>query len=168
MVDFNCMDTKWFFRKFTPQDALALYLAIKGDMVARHMATEGFTLDDCNWIIEDSLTQWGKLAYGTWAVCDKLNNNVIGWAGFKPWKEDEVEMLVVLGSGLWGFGKQIFEKLISIGFQKMNFPALYVLLPLTRKSFHFMKNWGFSDCGTEVFHEELFKKFKLGHEIKNR
>lgn len=149
------------FRPFEKDDGENLYNAIKGKETVKHMVSNGFSKDDCEWIVNDNINHWEKYGYGSWAVIDPYNNDVIGWAGFKFWKENEVEFLCVLGLGQWGKGKEILELLLNYGFNELGFKKIYILLPLTRKTFNFVKRYGFKECGIENFENEEFMKFKI-------
>lgn len=151
----------FYFRKFTLEDIDSLYQAILGEEVAKHMATRGFSREDCQWIIEDSIKSWEERDFGTWAVIDSESNTLFGWAGFKPWRDNEIELLAVLHPSSRGMGLKVVDELLRIGFNDLKLNELYILLPASRRSFSFVQSKGFEDCGEEIFEGECFRKFVI-------
>lgn len=151
--------TKHTLRRFTQEDALALHQALSDKRVVKHMASEGFTLEACKKIVSDSPIHWDKYAIGDYAVEDKSTNTIIGWAGFKFWKDNEFEILIVLSPKFWGLGRAICDELIYQAKHKFLLSEIYILLPETRKQFRWIQRKGFQFCGDELFNSEPFEKF---------
>jgi RimJ/RimL family protein N-acetyltransferase len=149
-------------RKFNKNDVLDLYHALHDKRIIKHMATNGITKKTCECIIKDAMGHWDKYGYGSWAVIDQKTKRIVGWAGFKLWKEDEIELLCVLNPTYWGIGKSILYDLIKYAKNEIRLNRIFILLPHTRKSFKAIQKYGFVCCGEEVFNKEKFKKFKLG------
>ena len=148
-------------RKFTNgQDAESLFKALKDPEVVRHMVSSGISQTDCSAIIEDSIRHWQDHGIGSWAVLK--NNQVIGWAGFKIWQDEEFELLIVLGKNSWGLGKIVYSELIKLARERYHLKSLVVVLPETRKSFQFIvKRAGFQSVGSVEYQGEAFQKFVL-------
>lgn len=141
-------------------DEEALYKALGGPEVVRHMASDGISRNDCAKIISESNEHWKKYNLGSWAV--EKDSSIIGWAGFKLWKENEFELLIVLGKNSWGIGKKIHAALISLAKDEFNLDSLTVVLPDTRKSFRYIiEKAGFKYEGRESYNGESFQKFVL-------
>jgi len=157
----NLNFNKFSLRKFTEkEDEQELFAAIGDPRVTRHMATKNISKEDCRKIIEESLKHWDSHGIGSWAVL--IENRIVGWAGFKLWKQKEYELLIVLGPKSWGLGKSIYESLISMAKNKFHLEKVIIILPETRKSFTYVvKRAGFSLVGTEIFNNESFQKFSL-------
>jgi len=68
-------------------------------------------------------------------------------------------MLIVLSPKHWGLGEVICDELLQRAKNEFLLDKLFVLLPISRKSFRWIQRKGFKFCGDEVFHEEPFKKF---------
>nr|NGX32822.1 hypothetical protein [Candidatus Anoxychlamydiales bacterium] len=66
---------------------------------------------------------------------------------------------IVLSPKYRGLGKEIYEILISKAKNEFFLKKIYILLPITRKSFGFVKKLGFKYCGEEIYKKMLFKKF---------
>ncbi len=143
-------------------DEETLFQAIGGAQVTKHMATENISLEDCRTIVGEAIVHWQIHGVGSWAV--EVAGKTAGWAGFKLWKNQEYELLIVLSPNHWGLGKCVFHKLLRIGFEDFNLNQLIVLLPETRKSTHYIKRAGFEMIGKEMFNGEPFKKFCLNPE----
>ncbi|MCP4923807.1 MAG: GNAT family N-acetyltransferase [bacterium] len=154
------MSSSFTFRKFATQDGGALYEALKDPKVVRHMATSGLSLKDCEGIIQDSLIHWREHDIGSYAVLNEGSEDIVGWAGFKLWKEGEYEILMVLSPGSWGLGFKIYEDLIHRAKQDFHLQKIFVLLPETRRSFRLVEKLGFQFCGVETFNQEPFRKFQ--------
>lgn len=146
-------------RKFTADDALNLFKALNDKRVVRHMASEGITLDVCEQIISESIAHWKKYNIGSYAVIEQTTHSIIGWAGFKLWKENEFEVLIVLSPHYWGLGGIICDDLLRLAKDTFSLNKVFILLPETRKSFRWIQRKGFTFCGNEMFHDESFKKF---------
>ena len=160
------MDQKYKFNDFSlrkfikDQDEEKLYQALKEPEVVRHMASTGLSKDDCVKIIDESLQHWDQYNIGSWAV--EKNKVIIGWAGFKIWKEDEFELLIVLGKDSWGLGLKIYQELIKLAQEEFHLKSLTVILPDTRKSYSYIvQKAGFKHIGSESFNGESFQKFQL-------
>ena len=83
---------EYVFRMFQRgKDEDLLHCALSDPRVVRHMATEKITLQECEQIVDAALTHWATFGYGSWAVVNSKTDTVIGWAGFKNWREDEVD-----------------------------------------------------------------------------
>ena len=149
----------FYLRKFNKNDAAALYNALKDKRVIKHMASEGFTLESCQSIVEKSSEHWKKYNIGDYAVVCKETETIIGWAGFKFWQEKEFEILLVLSPKYWGLGHNIYLELINMAKNDFKLKKVYVLLPETRKSFRLIQKLGFEFCKKEEFHDEAFNKF---------
>lgn len=147
-------------RKFKPDDASELYEALKAPAVVKHMASEPFSLDDCRYIVNHTIEHWDTHGYGSWAVLQE--DTVVGWAGFKFWQKDEVELLIVLGPEHWGLGAAIHSYLLKLAKEDFNLSELYILLPFTRKTYNtVIKRLGYTFCENVNFEGESFKKFKI-------
>lgn len=147
-------------RKFViGHDEKPLFRAISGPLVARHMATQGITLSDCEIIVRESLEHWDTHGIGSWAV--EVEKAIVGWAGFKHWREQEFELLIVLSPNHWGLGKGIFQKLKMLASKKFALSELVVFLPETRHSYRYIESLGFESAGKEKINGEIFRKFIL-------
>ena len=110
---------EYVFRMFQHgKDEESLHSALSDPRVVRHMATEKITFQDCEQIVGGALTHWADFRYGSWAVVHSQTDTVIGWAGFKNWRKDEVELLCVLSPEYWGLGKSILEDLLEYAIKK--------------------------------------------------
>lgn len=150
---------KFFLRKFQKEDAIELFHALGDERVVRHIASEGISLQDCKDIVADAEVHWNKHSIGSYGVVDKATNQIVGWAGFKFWKEEEFEIVIVLSPKAWGYGKELCDILVQKAKDEFLLKKIYVLLPETRKSFKWIEKKGFSFCGIEVFNNQAFKKF---------
>lgn len=147
-------------RKFVVgQDENSLFQALGDPLVVKHMASKGITLKDCKSIVSDSLEHWKEHGIGSWAVV--IKGQIVGWAGFKHWKDQEFEVLIVLSPLHWGLGKAIFDILVELAVKKFELSNLYILLPETRKSFRYLRRIGFEFASDEIYNGEAFKKFVL-------
>jgi len=148
-------------RKFVKnRDEEELFQVLGQAKVVRHMASQGISKSDCGVIINESLEHWKKHKVGSWAI--EKNGIIAGWAGFKLWRKNEFELLIVLGSEYWGLGKSIYTVLIALAKDEFNFESLVVVLPDTRKSYSYIvKKAGFEHVGSELFNGETFQKFSL-------
>jgi len=154
-------------RKLVPgQDENSLFRALGDPLVVRHMASTGITLRDCEVIISNSLEHWKKYGIGSWGV--ERKGQLVGWAGFKYWKDCECEALIVLSPSYWGLGKAIFNKLLELAIKDFDLSHLYVLLPVTRKSFKYMRRIGFAYDNDEAHNGEAFKKFILNLNLRHQ
>lgn len=161
MNKINQLDFKNFLlRKFiVDKDEIDLYKSLRHPSVVRHMATNGFTLEDCTQIVIESLEHWKNHNIGSW--CVEVEESIAGWAGFKQWKEEEFEILVVLSPAYWSLGRKIFGELIKLASREFGLAQVFILLPETRKSFEFVKKIGFRYVKSEIFNGALFHKFVL-------
>ena len=142
------------------RDEDALYKVLGSPEVVRHMASDGISKSDCDNIISETEAHWKKYNIGSWAV--EKDSNIIGWAGFKIWEENEFELLIVLGPNSWGLGRKIYTALISLAREEFNLNSLTIILPDTRKSFEFIvKKAGFKHVSSESYNGESFQKFIL-------
>lgn len=142
------------------QDEEALYEALGHPDVVHHMASSGISRNDCDAIVSETIEHWQKYGLGSWAV--EKDSCMIGWAGFKVWNENEIELLIVLGKESWGLGKSIYNELISLARYEFKLDSLVVILPETRKSFQYIvKKAGFKHVGAESYNGESFQKFTL-------
>lgn len=147
-------------RKFVVrQDENYLFQALEDPRVVKHMASKGITFKDCESIVSDSLEHWKEHGIGSWGVEKK--GHIVGWAGFKHWKDQEFEALIVLSPSHWGLGKAIFDKLVELAVQEFELSHIYVLLPETRKSFGYVRRIGFEFVSEETHNGEAFRKFVL-------
>lgn len=153
------INNEYYLRLFDQNDINDLYKALKCPSVVRHMAGNGFTKEVCTQVINDSLKHWEKYNIGSYAVI--YNDRLIGWAGYKNWKNEGFEILCVLSPIHWGIGKIILDKLVDCAFNKFDLNSVLVLLPKTRKSFRAIQKYGFKYCGKEYFKNEVFYKFKI-------
>ena len=154
-------------RKFVVgQDEISLFQALKDPLVVKNMASNGITFKDCESIVSNSLEHWQEHGIGSWGVERKCQ--LVGWAGFKYWKNREFEALIVLSPSQWGLGKEILDKLLELAVKEFKLDHLYVLLPVTRKSFRYICHIGFEYVSDETHNGEEFKKFalNLGRRLK--
>lgn len=150
---------KFILRKFQEADALNLYNALSDKRVAKHMASSGITIDDCKKIISTSIDHWEQYHIGSYGVIAQETNKIVGWAGFKFWKKNEFEILIVLSPKHWGLGGDICDELLKLAKNEFSLNRVFILLPETRKSFRWIQSKGFKFCGNEIFNAEPFKKF---------
>jgi len=154
-------------RKFVAgQDEEILFQALRDPRVVKNMASNGITLKDCESIVANSLEHWKKHGIGSWGV--ERKGQLVGWAGFKYWKDRECEALIVLSPSYWGLGKAIFDKLLELAVKNFELSHLYVLLPVTRKSFKYMRRIGFEYDNDETHNGEAFKKFILNLNLRHQ
>lgn len=151
--------TKFDLRRFHKNDAMSLFNSLKDDRVIKHMASTGFTIKICQEIIDKSDKHWKKYKIGDFAVIDKVTNDIIGWAGFKFWQENQFEILVVLTPDSWGLGHQIYSELIDLAKNQFKLNEIYILLPKTRKSFRAVESLGFKFSEETTFNNKIFIKF---------
>jgi RimJ/RimL family protein N-acetyltransferase len=146
-------------RQFDLNDTQDLYDALGDKRVVKHMASDGVTIDICKYIINESIEHWNKHKIGSYAVVDHETNKIIGWSGFKLWKDNQYEILIVLSPNHWGLGSVICDELFRLAKTEFSLHEVYMLLPVTRKSFRWVHKKGFTFCGDETFNEQPFKKF---------
>jgi N-acetylglutamate synthase-like GNAT family acetyltransferase len=159
--------TNFILRKFiVGQDEVSLFQALRDPLVVKHMASKGITFKDCESIVTNSLEHWQENGIGSWGVWKE--GQIVGWAGFKLWKDQELEVLIVLSPLHWGLGKGIFDKLKELAIKEFKLSHLYVLLPETRKSFRYMRRMGFEYAGEETHNGEAFKKFVLNLVLRHQ
>jgi N-acetylglutamate synthase-like GNAT family acetyltransferase len=123
------------------------------------MGSDGFTKKACATIIKESIQDWERYGIGSFAVINKCNQTVVGWAGYKRWKDEGHELLCVLSPSCWGIGFEIANRLINYAFNQLRLSSLLILLPKTRNSFQYNLKMGFEERGTEQFKDARFKKF---------
>ncbi len=151
-------NNSFILRKFKESDINDLYQALHDKRVIRHMATEKMTIEDCKTIVLEAIKHWNNYKIGSYAVIDSISEKLIGWAGFQP-LNDDFELLIVLSPKYWGLGKDIYSYLIEKAKDEFLLKKVYVLLPITRKSFKFIETLGFLPCGEELYKGILFKRF---------
>lgn len=147
-------------------DENSLFRALGDPLLVKHMASKGITLKDCESIVSDSIEHWKKHGIGSWGVEKK--GQIVGWAGFKHWKYQEFEVLIVLSPSHWGLGKLVFDKLVELAVKEFELSHLYVLLPETRKSFKYIRRIGFEYVCEETHNGEAFKKFVLNLNLRHQ
>lgn len=160
MENLHLTSSNFNLRKFVVgQDEISLFQALGDPLVVKHLASNAITLKDCESIVSDSLEHWKEHGIGSWGV--EIKGLIVGWAGFKQWKDQEFEVLIVLPPSHWGLGKAIFYKLVELAVKDFELSHLYVLLPTTRKSFRYLRRIGFEFVSEETYKGETFKKFVL-------
>lgn len=155
------MSVKFTFKKFEPQDATALYEALKDSRVVNHMASDGITTDTCKTIVLEAQQHWVDHGIGSYAVVDPLTGQILGWAGFKHLTNKEYEILVVLGPESWGIGFDIYDELLTQARDLFKLKEVFVVLPDTRKTFRWIQKKGFEYVSDTVYNGEQFKKFVM-------
>lgn len=160
-MDVPIRSDNFFLRKFEEnRDEDSLFEALSKPAVVKHMATSGITKKDCIEIVRGSIIHWSTYKIGSWAV--EVDLKVIGWAGFKHWKNNDFELLIVLAPEYWGLGKEIYKLLVRLAREKFKLKSILVLLPNTRKTHKYLvERAGFRHIGEEKFNEETFQKFEL-------
>ena len=117
-------------RLYTDFDREDLIKLFTDEAVMKHVDTGVFSQEKAEeiWLklIEKFYPQGITTIY---AVCDKTDGHYIGHAAIRPRpiREDEWEISYILKSAEWGKGyaTELARKLVEIGFDELNLPALY-------------------------------------------
>ena len=133
-------------------------------LVREHLTGDEFTESDCRQFLAAKTAHWSDHGYGVWTVF--LDDLFVGWAGLQNWRDEDVELAIVLCQRAWGIGGELFRKFKHVAFSELHLESIIVLLRHSRTKSRALERLGFSFDGEDTFQEERFLRYRL--EAMNR
>lgn len=122
------------------------------------LSTDGFDAEACARFVADKEAMWAEHGYGPWAFF--IHGRFAGWGGLQPEGED-VDLALVLHPRYWGFGKPIYDRLLTHAFGPMNLASLTILLPPERTRTRAIFRLGFERDGEVELYSVRFLRYRL-------
>ena len=122
------------------------------------LTKDDFSEADCRAFIAGKEALWREHGYGPWAF--RAGGAFAGWGGLQP-EDGEADLGLVLHPDFWGWGKRIYDEILSRGFIEMDFASIIVLLPPTRTRVRALSRLGFAQDGELVICGERFIRYRL-------
>src|SRR5215217_5856766 len=92
-------------RMFTLDDLDALCLIFADPEVMEYLGKDGLPIskEETSIALKSMIRHWQKHAFGRWAVEDKAERRLIGYAGIRS-LEGQAELVYLLAKEYWGLG----------------------------------------------------------------
>jgi ribosomal-protein-alanine N-acetyltransferase len=133
-------------RMFTLDDLDALSLLFADPEVMQHLGKDCLPVskDETDLALQSMIRHWQKHGFGRWAVEDKEERRLIGYAGIRS-LEGEAELVYLLAKEYWGrgLGTEVARACLKYGFTEKRFDSILALArPLNLRSRKVMENIG--------------------------
>ena len=119
---------------FTVDDLDALTLILADPAVMEYLGKDGLPLeaDETTVALQSMIRHWQTHGFGRWAVEDKAEKRLIGYAGIRS-LDGQPELVYLLAKDFWGRGlaTELASACLRYGFEEKNFDSI---LALTRPS----------------------------------
>jgi len=154
------LNTNSQFKRLTEVDPDEIITLMNHPLVRRHMplATGNFGIAECAQFIAAKERSWKEYGFGPWAFV--VDGQFVGWGGLQA-EQGEADLALVLHPDSWGQGKALYREIIRRAFDEMNFQAVTVLLPPTRKKTRALLRLGFYESGQSKIANEVFIRYRL-------
>lgn len=133
---------------------------MNNEVVGRHLPllVDGFSAENCRAFLKAKKQLWDEYGFGPWAFL--INDNFAGWGGLQP-EHGEADFALVLHPDFWGWGRQIFNEVKDLAFNKMNLHSITILLPPNRPNSKAVTRIGFVADGELIVDGEVFLRFRF-------
>jgi ribosomal-protein-alanine N-acetyltransferase len=113
---------------------------------------------ECASFVAGKEALWREHGYGPWAFL--VDGRFAGWGGVQP-EGDDADLALILRPEFWGYGREVYETVLTRAFGEFGFPSVTVLLPPTRGRAHALARLGFVPDGETDVGGERFLRFRL-------
>jgi ribosomal-protein-alanine N-acetyltransferase len=133
-------------RMFTPDDLKAFSVILADPQVMEFLGKDGLPLpgDEAAAALTSIIQHWRKHGFGRWAVEDKVEGKLLGYAGIRS-LEGQAELVYLLAKEYWGMGlaTEVARACLWYGFTQKRFPYILALTrPLNVRSRRVMEKIG--------------------------
>jgi hypothetical protein len=110
--------------------------------VRRHLPLARAVFEESDWraFVATKEAMWEDSGYGPWAFF--RGENFVGWGGLQP-EAGEPDLALILHPDHWGLGRSLAREIIRRAFCDFDFPAIFALLPPTRRRTSALRKLGF-------------------------
>jgi RimJ/RimL family protein N-acetyltransferase len=141
----------------TPDDLITL-MNEPGVRRLMPLSADGFDAEGCARFVAGKEAMWAEHGYGPWAFF--IEGRFAGWGGLQP-EAGDVDLGIVLHPDYWGFGKPIYDRLLTHAFGRMNLDSITVLLPPKRTRTRAVLRLGFERDGEVEIGGVRFLRYRL-------
>lgn len=133
---------------------------MNNSQVIQHMplAKKTFDDDDCRKFVADKESHWEEHGFGPWAFY--VEGVFAGWGGLQM-EGDDVEIAIVLHPKFWGYGKDIYKRMIKEAFEERGLKSIIVLFPPSRSRVKGLERLGFKKDGELLIQGHKFLRYRL-------
>ena len=148
------------FKRLTGADPVDIIALMNEPRVRRLMplSGDGFDAAACARFVTGKEAMWAEHGYGPWAFF--IDGRFAGWGGLQP-EAGDADLAIVLHPRYWGYGKPIYDRLLTHAFGPMNLDAITILLPPERTRTRAVLRLGFEPDGEVELCGVRFLRYRL-------
>jgi ribosomal-protein-alanine N-acetyltransferase len=133
-------------RMFTPEDLAPLSVIFADPDVTEYLGKDGrpISVEETTFALTSIIQHWHKHGFGRWAVEDKAQGKLLGYAGIRS-LEGQPELVYLLAKEYWGMGlaTEVAAACLRYGFTEKGFDSILALTrPLNVRSRRVMEKIG--------------------------
>lgn len=158
------MDIK--FTRLTEVSSTAIIELMNHPLVRRQMPllTDTFTEKDYTDFILKKEELWSDYGYGPWAFT--IQERFIGWGGLQP-ENTNTEIALVLHPDFWGYGNEIYKRIIDYAFNDLCLTSIILLFPTTRTNVNGLSRLGFKQESIIIIEGLEFIRYRIMNRRKD-
>jgi len=122
------------------------------------LSADGFDAAACGRFVAGKEAMWAEHGYGPWAFF--VAGEFAGWGGLQP-EGGDADLGIVLHPNYWGYGKLIYDRLLTHAFGPMNLDSITILLPPERTRTRAVLRLGFQRDGEVELGGVRFLRYRL-------
>lgn len=128
--------------------------------VIQHMplAKKTFDESDLQKFVAAKEGHWEEHGFGPWAFY--VDGVFAGWGGLQM-EGGDVEIAIVLHPKFWGYGKEIYKRIIKEAFEERGFKSIILLFPPSRSRVKGLERLGFKRDGELLIEGHKFLRYRL-------